>query len=66
MQFKSILKASGKKYGFVFTLSGCGGAPSTIFHLSAGPNAKRDVDLVAQRLRAAAEDYGEHYGKSKR
>ena len=31
--------ASWKKYGFVFTLSGCGGAPSTIFHLSAGPNA---------------------------
>jgi hypothetical protein len=31
--------ASGKKYGFVFTLSGCGGAPATGFHLSAAPNA---------------------------
>jgi hypothetical protein len=31
--------ASGKKYGFVFTLSGCGGAPATTFHLSAVPNA---------------------------
>jgi type IV pilus assembly protein PilA len=31
--------ASGKKYGFVFTLSGCGGAPATSFHLTAAPNA---------------------------
>jgi hypothetical protein len=31
--------ASGKKYGFVFTLSGCGGTPATSFHLSAAPNA---------------------------
>lgn len=30
--------ASGKKYGFVFTLSECGGAPATGFHLSAAPN----------------------------
>ena len=28
--------------------------------------AKRDVDLVAQRLRAAEKDYEEHYGKPKR
>jgi phage-related protein len=27
--------------------------------------AKRDVDLVAQRLRTAEEDYKEHYGTSK-
>ena len=27
---------------------------------------KRDVDLVAQRLRTAAEDYEAHYGKPKR
>jgi hypothetical protein len=31
--------ASGKKYGFVFTLSGCSAAPATNFHLSAAPNA---------------------------
>ncbi|HKV79160.1 MAG TPA: hypothetical protein VJP02_13520 [Candidatus Sulfotelmatobacter sp.] len=31
--------ASGKKHGFVFTLSGCGGAPATGFHLSTVPNA---------------------------
>jgi len=31
--------ASGKKYGFVFTLSGCSAAPATSFHLSAAPNA---------------------------
>ncbi len=31
--------ASGKKYGFVFTLSGCGGAPASAFRLSATPNA---------------------------
>jgi hypothetical protein len=31
--------ASGKRFGFVFTLSGCGGAPATGFHLSAVPNA---------------------------
>jgi len=31
--------ASGKKYGFVFTLSSCGGPPATSFHLSAAPNA---------------------------
>jgi len=31
--------ASGKKYGFVFALSGCGPAPATTFHLSAVPNA---------------------------
>lgn len=31
--------ASGKKYGFVFTLSSCGGTPATSFHLSAAPNA---------------------------
>jgi phage-related protein len=28
--------------------------------------AKRDVDLVAERLKTAERDYGEHYGKSKR
>lgn len=31
--------ASGKRYGFVFTLSGCSGAPATSFHLSVVPNA---------------------------
>ena len=31
--------ASGKRYGFVFTLSGCSGAPASSFHLSAAPNA---------------------------
>ena len=31
--------ASGKRFGFVFTLSGCGGAPATSFHLSGMPNA---------------------------
>ena len=31
--------ASGKRYGFVFTLSGCSGAPASSFHLSAVPNA---------------------------
>lgn len=30
--------ASGKKYGFVFTLSGCTAAPSTRFQLTAVPN----------------------------
>ncbi len=30
--------ASGKKYGFVFTLSGCGVSPATSFHLTAAPN----------------------------
>ncbi len=30
--------ASGKKYGYVFTLSGCGGAPATSFHLTAAPS----------------------------
>jgi hypothetical protein len=30
--------ASGKRFGFVFTLSGCGGAPATGFHLTAAPN----------------------------
>ncbi len=29
--------ASGKRYGFVFTLSGCGGPPATRFHLTAAP-----------------------------
>jgi len=28
--------------------------------------AKRDVDLVAQRLKVAQEDYEEQYGKAKR
>jgi phage-related protein len=28
--------------------------------------AKRDVDLVAERLKAAERDYEEHYGKPKR
>lgn len=31
--------ASGRRYGFVFTLSGCGTNPATSFHLSAVPNA---------------------------
>jgi len=31
--------ASGKRYGFVFTLAGCSGAPATSFHLSAAPGA---------------------------
>lgn len=30
--------ASGKRYGFVFTLSGCGGPPDTSFYLTAAPN----------------------------
>jgi type IV pilus assembly protein PilA len=30
--------ASGKRYGFVFSLSGCGGTPATSFHLTAAPN----------------------------
>ena len=30
--------ASGKKYGYVFSLSGCGGAPAASFHLTAAPN----------------------------
>jgi hypothetical protein len=31
--------ASGKRYGFVFTLSECSGAPATSFRLTAAPNA---------------------------
>ena len=31
--------ASGKRYGFVFSLAGCGGTPATTFHLTAAPNA---------------------------
>ena len=31
--------ASGKRFGFVFTLSGCGGAPATSYHVSAAPSA---------------------------
>jgi type IV pilus assembly protein PilA len=31
--------ASGKRYGFVFTLTGCGNARATTFHLTAVPNA---------------------------
>ncbi len=30
--------ASGKRYGYVFTLSGCGGTPAARFQLSAAPN----------------------------
>ena len=30
--------ASGKRYGFVFKLSGCAGAPATSFQLTAAPN----------------------------
>jgi hypothetical protein len=30
--------ASGKRYGYVFTLSGCGRSPATGFHLTATPN----------------------------
>jgi hypothetical protein len=31
--------ASGKRYGYVFTLSGCDASPTTSFHLTAVPNA---------------------------
>lgn len=31
--------ASGKRYGFVFSLSGCAGAPASAFRLSATPHA---------------------------
>lgn len=31
--------ASGKKYGFVFSISGCAGSPVTRFHLTASTNA---------------------------
>lgn len=31
--------ASGKRYGYVFTLSGCGASPAVRFHLTAAPNA---------------------------
>jgi type IV pilus assembly protein PilA len=30
--------ASGKRYGFVFTLAECGGTPASIFRLTAAPN----------------------------
>ena len=30
--------ASGKRYGYIFALSGCGGAPATSFYLSVSPN----------------------------
>jgi hypothetical protein len=30
--------ASGKRYGFVFVLSGCTGTPASSFHLTAAPN----------------------------
>jgi type IV pilus assembly protein PilA len=30
--------ASGRRYGFVFTLSGCGRTPANSFHLTAAPN----------------------------
>lgn len=30
--------ASGKRYGFMFTLSGCSGNPATAFHLTAAPS----------------------------
>ena len=30
--------ASGKRYGYVFTLSECSGTPATSFHLTAAPN----------------------------
>lgn len=30
--------ASGKRYGFVFSLSGCSGSPATAFHLTAAPS----------------------------
>jgi len=30
--------ASGKRFGYVFTLSGCAGSPATSFHLTAAPN----------------------------
>jgi len=30
--------ASGKRYGFVFILSGCAGTPANSFHLTAAPN----------------------------
>jgi hypothetical protein len=29
--------ASGKRYGYLFTLSGCAGTPATTFHLAAAP-----------------------------
>ena len=31
--------ASGKKYGYAFTLSECAGTPATSFRLTAAPNA---------------------------
>jgi hypothetical protein len=31
--------ASGKRYGYIFTISGCGPSPATSFHLTAVPNA---------------------------
>jgi hypothetical protein len=30
--------ASGKRYGYVFSISDCAGAPATTFHLTAVPN----------------------------
>jgi hypothetical protein len=31
--------ASGKRYGYAFSLSGCGGTPASSFHLTAAPGA---------------------------
>src|ERR1039457_7387801 len=33
--------ASGKRYGFVFTVSGCGGAPAPRFFFSSAPQRRR-------------------------
>jgi hypothetical protein len=46
--------ASGRKYGFVFMLSGCGAAPATTFHLSVVPHAS----MAAGRKAFCADQSG--------
>jgi hypothetical protein len=46
--------ASGRKYGFVFTLSGCGTSPAATFHLSVAPSAR----MAAGRKAFCADQSG--------
>jgi hypothetical protein len=54
--------ASGKRFGYVFTLSECGGTPATAFHLTATPNnntfGRKSFCADQSGLIRSAEDAG--------
>ena len=64
--FLSFPAAVKEDMGNALGIAQFGGTAPTAKSPSGIRTAKRDVDLVAERLKTAERDYEEHHGKQKR